>query len=377
MNDYQTDLWVTLNELVNSSEAFYFQDYEHEYGNKLRIFNYRMASYTDFLQPNALECRGIMFDITDLNKVQMLSLPPEKFFNLNENPMTMDVDFERVERFELKADGSLISTYVLPDTFGDYKLFLKSKGSISSDQANDAMAWLDLPENAEYKNELWRLAIMGYTANLEWCSPDNRVVLPYQEAHLTLLNVRDNTDGEYIPFDSIPTLVEHADDTIQVSHPAALVEAIPDMEGIEGYILVLNNPYQRIKMKTHWYLVQHRAKDSVNSDRRLFEAVVCDAHDDLRSLFHDDEWVLGRIQWMEDLVGHEFNHMVSSVESFYEENKHLERKEYAIKGQKEIEKKFWFSLAMNLYLGKPNDYKAFMMSKWKEYGIKDQRKDDD
>jgi RNA ligase len=366
-------LFDDLMALCNSSEAFYFQDFTHEYGHLLRIFNYRMASYTDFLQPGALHCRGTMF-VEQNGHWRLVSLPSEKFFNLNENPMTMGVDLSRVQRFELKADGSLISTYVLPDKFGDNNLFLKSKGSISSNQAKDATEWLNRPENAEFEHELWRLANQGYTACLEWCSPNNRVVLPYQEEQLIMLHVRDNTDGEYVDFRSVPVLANNADDTIQVSHPASFIEMIPYMEGIEGYILVLNNPYQRIKMKTHWYLVQHRAKDSVNSDRRLFEAVVCDAHDDLRSLFHDDEWVLGRIQWMEDLVGHEFNHMVSSVEAFYEANNHLSRKDYAIKGQQEIEKKFWFSLAMNLYLGKTNDYKAFMMSKYREYGIKDQQK---
>jgi hypothetical protein len=87
------------------------------------------------------------------------------------------------------------------------------------------------------------------------------------------------------------------------------VTNIPDMMDIEGYIIKFENG-QNVKIKTHWYLVQHRAKDSVNSDRRLFETVVADAQDDLRSLFFDDEWVLKRIQWMEDLVGAEYNTMV-------------------------------------------------------------------
>ncbi|UQJ95715.1 RNA ligase 1 and tail fiber attachment catalyst [Klebsiella phage CPRSB] len=32
-------------------------------GTPVRIFNYRMASYTDWLKPGALECRGIMFEM--------------------------------------------------------------------------------------------------------------------------------------------------------------------------------------------------------------------------------------------------------------------------------------------------------------------------
>jgi hypothetical protein len=42
--------------LPGSNEAFYFMDY-----GQYRVFNYRLASYTDFLAKDALEARGIMF----------------------------------------------------------------------------------------------------------------------------------------------------------------------------------------------------------------------------------------------------------------------------------------------------------------------------
>ena len=89
----------------------------------------------------------------------------------------------------------------------------------------------------------------------------------------------------------------------------------------------------RFKVKTEWYLVQHRAKDSINSDRRLFEAVLEEATDDLRTLFHEDPLVIKRIEEMEVKVDDLYNHMVDTVERFYERNKNLERKEYAILGQ--------------------------------------------
>jgi len=59
------------------------------------------------------------------------------------------------------------------------------------------------------------------------------------------------------------------------------------------------------------------------------------------------------------------------VEEYYEQNKTLDRKAYAIKGQQHFANTLYFSLAMNKYVGKPVDYKAFLKGKWRELGLKD------
>ena len=72
--------------LVETNEAFYYKDFTKE-NSIYRIFNYRLASYTDFQLPGALECRGTMFEINeDGEPIRLASLPMEKFFNLNEVP---------------------------------------------------------------------------------------------------------------------------------------------------------------------------------------------------------------------------------------------------------------------------------------------------
>ena len=53
------------------------------------------------------------------------------------------------------------------------------------------------------------------------------------------------------------------------------------------------------------------------------------------------------------------------------ENKHLDRKEYAIKGQAEVDR-LYFGLVMAKYLKGTVDYKEFMKSKYKELGIRDE-----
>ena len=60
MNSYMKNLWNDLMALCASNEAFYFVDQTKD-GDKYRVFTYRLASYSDFLLPNALECRGHTF----------------------------------------------------------------------------------------------------------------------------------------------------------------------------------------------------------------------------------------------------------------------------------------------------------------------------
>jgi len=373
MNEFQYKLWQDLMNLVNDSEAFYYADQSYE-RQWYRIFNYRLASYTEFLKPNALECRGHMFRITEEGEnarpLWLAALPMQKFFNLNENPMTTDLDLTTVNGIWDKIDGSLISTY-LSDSGS---LLLKTKGSLSSDQAVAAMTWLSTPRHQGLHDNLRSMNGSGYTVNMEWIAPENRIVIGYQEAALRILNVRSMTDGHYLDHESAFNMFPHyMVEEVRVNNPITFVSSIPEMDGIEGYVLRLKNK-QYIKIKTNWYLALHHTKDNINSPRRLFEAVLEEATDDMRTLFADDPLAIQTIENMEEFVGEKFNHMVDTVERFYERNKHMERKDYAILGQKEFAGTFYFSLAMSRYLGKTVNYKEFLKSKWKQLGLKDGEK---
>ena len=378
MNTFQVTLWHDLMRLVNESEAFYFAD-QQQGDDWYRIFNYRLASYTEFMRPNGTECRGHTFRITEegynAQPVELVSLPMEKFWNLYENPATMDLDLTTVTDIWHKMDGSLISTYLDSDGV----LYLKSKGSLSSDQALAAMAWLS--SHPEFIEVLYDWVSNDHTVNMEWCAPDNRIVIGYEQAGLRVLNIRSNVTGEYIDQFSVENAfgddaVESVDVDLSLVTMPEFIASIPDMQGIEGFVVRLESG-QRVKIKTLWYLALHRTKDNINSPRRLFEAVLEEATDDMRTLFHDDPLAIQTIQDMEEFVAEKYNHMVDTVERFYARNKHLERKEYAILGQKEFAGTFYFSLAMNKYIGREFSYKEFLKSKWKQLGLKDVEVEDE
>lgn len=83
MNDRQQELYNNLL-ILCEEDSFYFADHELD-GIMYRIFNYRIASFTEFLLPDALECRGHMFRLdSDGYADALVSMPLPKFFNINE-----------------------------------------------------------------------------------------------------------------------------------------------------------------------------------------------------------------------------------------------------------------------------------------------------
>jgi len=363
MNIRQKQLWDNLLALTKANEVFYHQEFTLD-GKRYWIFNYRLASYTDFLQPDALECRGHMFEVDQNDQpVRLAAWPCEKFFNLNENPLTIGLDLTKVVRIEDKVDGSLMSTYI-----HDGVLRLKSRGSLFSDQALAAMRFLET--DRLLWEMLYNITDKGYTVNLEWCAPEHRIVIGYPQAHLRVLNVRSTADGTYQDLSQVPQMKNYWVPIHDVVDPVVFVASIKDMTGVEGYVVTLEGGL-RVKIKCEWYMSLHHTKDSINNPRRLFESILDEAIDDLRAMFYDDVVAMQMIDEMEKKVDQVYNGMVNMVEGYYAENKHLSRKDYAIKAQTHFKDTLYFGLAMGKYIGRAFSYKTFLKSKWRDLGLKD------
>ena len=384
MTPRQIELYNNLLALTEKGDEFYFQDFSAgDINNHIyRIFNYRMASYTDFCNTDALEMRGIMFLLSEFGTVlQLSSRPMCKFFNCYENPISavdeiFDNPIECISEVQVKEDGSLISSYI--DIFDD-QLKLKSKGSIKSDQCLCSMEWIEDHDisNASRIDLYDEISIVtrgGWTVNLEWCSPTNRIILPYDTGHLIVLNIRNNDSGTYMSTSDIienyPAIASNL--AKRVSLPGVqsnnwqytfdLVKAEVEKE---GYIVKFNNDLW-IKMKTSWYCELHNCKDSITNQKQLFECVVDEVSDDLKQLFSSDYMALQLIQDMEEYVGPIYNSIVSEVEGFFKDNNHLGRKEYAVKCETELGLSLnKFGLAMALYTGKSVNFKESLKKQWK------------
>jgi T4 RnlA family RNA ligase len=374
--NFAQETYDNLMKLIEKNEAFFFKDF-NLHDKNYRIMNYRLASWTLFQEPSSLNCRGIMFDVTEPNNVKLVSLPPEKFFNYEEGGV--DHTKGKLGDKMVKMDGSLISTYM-----HNGELFFKSKGSLFSSQALDAMKLLNKEENAKFKKELESLVNRGFTVNLEYTSPENRIVISYQTEELTVLSARRHEDGKNFFATKLIELLDTYDLTAvknkmvdyeslhkQDINQLKFVDDVRAEQEGEGYVVEIvlddDNSYLT-KIKNIKYIALHHTKDSVNSPKALFEAVVEEATDDLRAMFADDPYVLSKVEEMENHVQPIFNNMIKTVDAFYAENKELTRKDYAIKAKAEHPE--FMSLMMNSYLGQESDYKEFAKKRRKEmFGI--------
>lgn len=377
MNTRQLELYNNLMAISSShrsESAFYYVDQdviseknpEKYQGWKYRIFGYMLASYTDFLQPDALWCRGTMFLINEKQEPQELTcLPMKKFFNLGETPIGLVSDRILNEQVSIteKRDGSLMSTYI--DVDGNLKL--KSKMSIKSDHCIEAMKLLDTDRYKKLKEYLGIYTNIStrpmvedpytnMTVDLEWTSPNNRIVLGYDTDELTILSTQSlrmvlsikslwsiyNT--ELIDYPTEWTVKNFWDKSILKENK----------EGIEGYVVELKDGL-RVKIKTDWYCLLHKNKEKISTPCNLYELCLNEQADDLIALFTGDDITIQQIKDMQLRAKKEYYELKGSCDSFYSCNKELDRKSYAIRGQ-EMLTSSEFGLAMALYVGKEPDY---------------------
>lgn len=378
MNKYGETLYNNLLRLCNKSTAFYYKDFTKN-DKVYRIFNYRLSSYSDFADnESALECRGITFRI-DNGSVQLVSMPMEKFFNLYENPFTESIDYNNIDFVMEKLDGSLISTVVDGKSF-----FFKSKGSLFSEQAIAANSLVSSNKEVDLliRSIMW-LYDYQCTINLEYTAPTNRIVVPYQDESLRILNIRSHVDGRYIGFDEVYDLLETIPQFIdfpcrwvnlyksdEFEDIQTFIDGISTMgldesePVIEGFVIQMKDG-QKIKVKTERYMKLHRTKDDITNPKRLFESVLYELTDDLRSLFHYDQYLLDLISEMEMIVEPLYNSLVDRCEEYYNQFKHLDRKEFAIKAKEDLPHEF--HILINKYINRDVCYKEFMMKNIKYY----------
>lgn len=342
----------------DDNNTFFFVDTTSSMQSKFRIFSYYIASYSEWLKPDALECRGIMFELDDNNNpIRIAARPPKKFFNLFENPFTEDIKDDQVGLAFKKEDGSLISSFI-----DKGELFLKSKGSLFSQQVLDAQKWLYDERRKPLLECLKWYAENGITINMEWVSPDNRVVLTYEEPRLIILNARHNITGKYIDLEDLvkdQTINQYMVDNHPFETINELIKEVQELKDQEGYVVYNSKGAEPVfKIKCPWYVHLHSVKSSVSSDKNLWEAVAEGVSDDIKALFETDKASLDRIAKFESIYKKQFSFVYKTAIGIYNKLRGNSRKDYAIESQSilnEIGYPQLFNIVMRLYLNGPDE----------------------
>lgn len=267
--------------------------------DRCRIIDYLYLKNDTFRGNGAefrIECRGISFD----ENGDIMSRPLHKFFNLNETDDTQlhNLNFEKLDVTMEKLDGSMI--HVLPFRIGDqthYRLATRKGITDTSMQAEVFVA-----RNSHYINFFKFCDQHGLTPIFEWISPNNRIVVQYDNEQLVLLAMRSKVSGTYISNDEmdsialqyeIPVVERYVAD--QKSHEE-IVNGIRFQTGIEGFVFRFQDSF--VKIKTEEYVRLHLVKQFLENERLMVQSILNQEVDDLKGIVLKGD--LERIREFED-----------------------------------------------------------------------------
>lgn len=287
-------------------------------GVTLTIFSYMLQKTDTFDSDLALEFRGCTFR-NDTG--ECISRPFPKFFNVGEKPETQldKLNLEKA-RYFVKHDGSMAIPVLI-----NGKIFWKTKKSFYSDVAQKIQKFYDSLD--------WSIpiSIMGkYTPIYEYVGPENRIVLDYNQEELIFLGYRCIESGIFLPYEGVE------------SHDVDF-SMIYGMENVEGF--VIHDGSKMVKAKTEWYIQRHSIMTEFNP-KRIIQASLDDTIDDMIGMVYQ----LGlpeRAKNLEELRDKTLNQkieFIQNLEKYFNNIKHLTRKEFALEVIKKIPGEYHGSL---------------------------------
>ncbi|KAL9650453.1 hypothetical protein ABK040_004677 [Willaertia magna] len=264
--------------------------------------SYRRVTSTTFPSPittiNDLirrELRGLAFHSTN---GKLISRSLHKFFNINEKKET---DIETIQNrinFDLKngkkiylldkLDGSLVMPLLVEENKKRRLRFRTKQGFGHNNTCklveqliyglkniNDEIPTLDevLLEENNFKNIILfcvKYIEMGKTPIFEFCSPEYKIVIIYDEPSLNLIAIRDTLNGDYVKVEEMEEIAKECNiPCVNLTHLNTLngddfnlekvIEEIKKKENVEGCVLRLEDG-EMFKIKSEWYSTIHFKK---------------------------------------------------------------------------------------------------------------------
>ncbi len=306
-------------------------------GFNISLFNYRLATYSDFQKPFAKEMRGICFVFNTDGSLFKRYILLQKFFNLNqvEESLLHNIIGYKILSVNNKEDGSLATFIKLPNG----KVLGKSKMGFNNDQAKGITEVYLRDKNIK--------SLVNFCLDndiipvFEYVSPFNRIVLKYKNEELILLRLRDNSTGKYLEINSILTKfngIKVANNESKFSSLENLVEVVVDEVEKEGVVVhCLDNSGNdfMFKIKTKWYnTLHHLFTEEVHRENVLVDYILNEKIDDVLSQLSEEDLELrNRINLISECVKHEINLLISQIDNLYQDFLDLgsDKKEFAIK----------------------------------------------
>ena len=340
-------------EMCDNNDNLIFYESKHVLdGYDISIFNYRLASYNNFVSPietkpqvKAFEMRGLSFVFNKDSSLFKRYLLLDKFFNMDQTPCSLYSiikDF-KIKNVYVKEDGSVASFIMLPNG----KVVAKSKASFDSDQAKEIQKIYDSNKKLQ-KFVTWCLN-NDINPVFEYVSPRNRIVIPYKYTDLVLLRVRDNNTGEYL---DINEYIDHLNG-ITLAVPEndksldGLIELKSVVKDIEGWVIQFENG-KMIKVKGDHYCSLHGLlTDSLNRENDIIELILDEKIDDVLAQIPEDDLRRQDIDAISKIISDEMISMSNKTDELLLKYKG-DRKTFAIANIKDP----YFNFAIGVVNGK-------------------------
>ena len=224
------------------------------------------------------ECRGIIFDS---KSGAIIRRPFHKFFNVNEREETQDhvVDLSRPHAILEKLDGSMIAPFMVNgEMIWGTKMGATDVAKPVEEFVKNHPRYVDFAIDCIQK---------GFTPIFEWCSRKQRIVLDYKEDQLILTAIRKMDTGVYTNYDFLRGWEKHYNiPVVRAFEPQtdmkAFLEYVHDLEDLEGFVVRFDDGHM-LKLKCHWYLQIHKAKEAILQDRNIVELILEEKLDDIKA----------------------------------------------------------------------------------------------
>jgi RNA ligase len=192
-----------------------------------------------------LNARGTIYEI-ETGKIVARAF--SKFFNFEELPTSKSRNLAKKTNFETfeKVDGSLGILY-----YYDGKWSVNTRGSFSSDQANEA----------QYMLRGYNLSTLDpeYTYMVEIIYPENKIIVDYgSQRKLTLLAALETESGDELPWEILEYTAKNTGfDIVKRYKYSTIEDLINDQKDLpsteEGFVVRFSDGY-RVKFKSKEYL---------------------------------------------------------------------------------------------------------------------------
>lgn len=237
-----------------------------------------MANWDSVKASIRRECRGIIFDS---KTGDIIRRPFHKFFNVNEREETQDhaVDLSRPHAILEKLDGSMIAPFIV-----DGQMIWGTKMG-ATDVAKPVEEFV--ARNPEYVRFAEEAIANEWTPIFEWCSRKQRIVLDYFDDQLVLTAMRHMNTGSYALTGNLVELGKaFSIPVVRAFEPQtdmkAFLEYVRDLEDLEGFVVRFDDGHM-LKLKCHWYIQIHKAKEAILQDRNIVELILEEHLDDVKA----------------------------------------------------------------------------------------------